>query len=278
MARILDTTPEFEAFARKAALESRIVRESLWRKMYEQTHQKVLEAFYEGPGSRSGLAAVMRELSRVRERTREAAPIVTEAIEEVDDAVRAVLEMESEPAPLHVLMVGTFSANAAVGRLNGDVAVFHCLEWYQTPEGAKVLAAHETTHARHELIAAPPEDEDALWTLFAEGLAVQASRRVVPDRPEEEYFWYGHAGFEDWLEWCRQNRTGLLEQFRDLLDDPGTPDLFFGSGRIEGFWRVGFFIADDIVGRLRKRPAELARMSHDDARAAVRKVLDRAVS
>lgn len=278
MARILDTTPEFEAFARKAALESRIVRESMWRKMYEQAHQKVLDAFYEGPGSRSGLAAVMRELSRVRERAREAAPIVSQAIEEVDDSIRNVLEMEPEPSPLHVLMVGTFSANAAVGRLNGDVAVFHCLEWYQTPEGAKVLAAHEATHAWHELVVTPPDQEDALWLMFSEGLAVQASRSVVPDRPEQEYFWYGHPGFEDWIEWCRLNRIGLLEQFRDQLDDPETPDLFFGSGRIEGFWRTGFFIADDIVGRLRKSPAQLARMSPDEGRDAVRKALEPATS
>lgn len=275
MARILDTIPEFEAYARRAGLESRVVRETLWRQMYEGAHQKIFNAFFDGPGSRDGLPALVRELARVRERARDAVSVVSAAIEEIDSAVaKQIGAAEAEP-PLHILMVGTFTANAAVGRIDDDLVVFHCLEWYQTPEGARVLAAHEATHAWHERRVAPPEDEDVPWLLLSEGLAIHASRAVVPGRPDHEYFWYGHPGFDDWLQWCRDHRTELWRTLQKSLDDPEAADVMFGSGRIDGRWRVGFWLADEVVARLDRPLDDIASLEPDEARAAVRGVVTR---
>jgi hypothetical protein len=214
-------------------------------------------------------------VSRIRKRVEEAAPVVRQAIEDTEGKLPALLGLE-DPArtPLHVLMVGTLTTNATVGCVGDDVAVFHCLEWFQKPEGARVLVAHETTHAWHQLALGrkPPED-DAAWMAFGEGLAIAASRALVPDRPELEYFWYGHGEVAHWLDWCRDHREELLDHFRASIDAPETVETYFGGGMIQGQWRVGFYLADELVKSLGLPLGELAAMSVDEGRSAVRQEL-----
>ena len=274
MTRILDTTPEFEAFARKANLEIPMKREELWRSRYEGSHPEVFEVFNAEYGSPEGRTALAKELATLRGRVQKSAPIMRANVEAVDPAVAEALELPPEPSPLHVLLVGSFATNAAVGRLGDDVAVFHCLEWFQSPEGAKVLAAHETTHARCELASGErfPED-DAAALAFAEGVAVHASREVVPGRPPEEYFWYGHGEVEDWLPWCDEHRDDLLQTFSAGIDAPETVEAFFGGGFVETKWRVGYYVADVLVAGLGRPLPELARMGVAEGRAAIRTAL-----
>ena len=274
MAPVIDTLAAFEAFARKAALESPVQRESLWRERYEAAHPDVFEGFYETWGSSDGRTAVVRELSAVRKRVQEAAPVVRQHIRELDSSLPEILGRPSEPAPTHVLMVGTFSTNAAVGRLGDHVAVFHCLEWYQSAEGSRVLVAHEATHAWHEIaLGKRPPDDDAAWMVFSEGLAVQASRVAVPDQAEEDYFWYGHPQSEDWLPWCQEHRDALRDHLRIALDKPETIEAFFGGGFVDGRWRVGYFVADDVVSGLGMSLPELVAMDVDQAKTVVRDAL-----
>lgn len=274
MARVLDTTPAFEEFARRAFLEDPFARERLWLQRYEAAHPEVFEAFHATQPSQEGRNALVRELSMVRQRAREAAPTMRELIEEVEPAVQEVLGLPPAPGPRHVLLVGTYATNAVVGRLEGEVTLFHCLEWFQSREGARVLVAHEDTHACHqlELGEAPPED-DAAWMAFYEGIAIQASRAVVPDAVEDDYFWYGHVGFEDWLSWCREHREDLMQRFRSSIDDPAAVESFFGGGLVEERWRVGFFVADELVAGLGPPLPELVRLSVPEGRAAIRAAL-----
>jgi hypothetical protein len=272
--RILDTTPDFEAFARKANLEMPVKRETLWKERYEGSHPEVFEAFNAEHESAEGRTALAKELATVRARVQKAAPIMVANLEEVDPALARALDLPPEPSPLHVLLVGSFSTNAAVGRVGDDVVVFHCLEWFQSPEGAKVLAAHEATHAWCELATgeAFPED-DAAALAFAEGVAVAASREVVPGRPPEEYFWYGHGNVEDWVPWCEEHRDELLQTFATGIDSPETVEAFFGGGFVETKWRVGYYVADVLVAGLGRSLPELARTSVADGRAAIRAAL-----
>jgi len=279
MARILDTIPAFEAYARKAGLESPLRREMLWTELYESAHPAAFEAFSSVHGSTGGRQAVVKELGRVRERVKVAAPAMRDIVEEVDAGLPALLGLAPERAPLHVLIVGHFTTNAAVARMGGDVAVFHCLEWFQTPETARILTAHEGTHGWHEIALgeAPPADDPA-WTAFAEGLALAASRAAVPGQPEVDYFWYGHPEVDDWLPWCRQNRQELLRHFRVSLDIPEATDTYFGGGLVDGKWRVGFYIADELITSLGRSLPELVAMTVDEAKAAVVDALDRALA
>ena len=276
MPRLLDTLADFEAFARKAGLATPYLREEMWKDIYEAAHPDVFEAFYATHGSPTGRAAIVRELSRVRARLDEAAPVVRDAIKDVEGQLPDLLGRPADPSPLHVLMVGTFTTNAAVGRLGDDIAVFHCLEWFQNADGARVLAAHETTHAWHELAlgadAAPAND--AAWMAFSEGLAIAASRELVPGRPELDYYWYGHGEVDTWLDFCTDNHDRLLDHFGSAIDVPETVETYFGGGMIDGQWRVGFYIADELVKSLDRSLPELVAMSVDEGRAAIRDALD----
>ena len=275
MARLLDTIPAFEAYARKAGVESPLQREFLWKDKYRGAHPQVFAAFEAAFPAAGGLAAVVRELARVRTRVDEAAPVMRQIVEEVDPLVGEALGMPPEPSPVHVLMVGTFATNAAVGPLGDDMAVFHCLEWYQTAPGARALVAHEGTHAWHRLkLGQTPPEDDLAWLTFSEGLAIQASRLAASDLPELDYFWYGHPEVEDWLPWCRANHEELLKHFRASLDIAEATETFFGGGLVDGKWRVGFYVADALVAGLGRSLPELASMSVDEARAAIHAALE----
>ncbi|HWH35133.1 MAG TPA: hypothetical protein VNT56_07410 [Acidimicrobiales bacterium] len=271
MADIVDTSPAFEAFAKAAFIESPVVREQLWEQRYEGVHPEIFAAFYDGHGTTEGRPAVVRDLSTVRSRVRDAAPVERRLIEEVEPAVRQALGLEPEPAPQHVLLVGSFSTDADVGRLDDRVTLFHCLEWFHAEDGMRLLVAHEDTHAWHEIALglAPPED-DAAWLAFYEGTAIAASRAVVPNQAPDDYFWYGHGGFADWLPWCEENRDALLDRFKTDLDSSDAVETWFGSGLVDNHWRVGYYLADQLVGRLDRPLPELVALSVDEAKAAIR--------
>jgi len=279
IARIRDTLPAFEAFGRKAGLESPHRREVLWKDHYKAAHLDVFEAFeVVVADSSSGMPAMVRELTDIRARVKEAAPQVTAMIEEIDPKLAEIMGLPADPSPLHVLMVGAFSTNSAVGRLHDDVAIFHCLEWFQSPEGTRVLVAHEGSHGWHELAlrhagqAAPAVD--MAWMIFSEGLATQISRAAMPDAPEIDYFWYGHPEAQDWLPWCVQHADELRKHMWAALDVPEAVETFFGGGLVDGKWRVGYYLADQVVAELGRTPAELTAMTVDEARQAVRDALE----
>lgn len=300
-ARLLDTIPDFEKFARKAGLESPVIREQLWRELYHDRHPEVFEAFFAEQTGRQAIHALVRELSKVRVRVKEAAPVMPDLINEVEPAVLDVLGISSASAPsdaspekdeapaedgapklpgeqpqtspLHILMVGNFSTNGFAGRLGDEVAVYHCLEWFSGADPTKILIAHEDTHAWHRMRLPDEMPTDPAWMALYEGLAIHVSRAVVPGGPEYDYFWYGVAGFEDWLEECRKDERKLLEKFEDSLDEQDSVEAFFGGGFVEKKWRTGYYLADLLVGRIGKPIRELVGMSVEEGRKAIREVL-----
>lgn len=283
MARIINTIPDFHAFAGRALDADEDEREQLWERRYRDANSEIFDAFFAGYGERDGLAKVLSQLAGVRRRVQAASSQMPDIIEDVEPDVRQLLDAHDQSEPIHVLLVGTMSANAFVAPLGDQLAVFHCLEWFADARSAKVLVAHEDAHAWHRrLLGDHPDEDDAAWMAFYEGLAVQASRQVVPERLEDDYFWYGVAGFEDWLDWCREHRTLLLGHFREALSgdkavgrDAGDPvEVFFGAGFVEGRWRTGFFIADELVASLDTELSELARWDVDEARRAILDQLD----
>ncbi len=273
-ARIRDTSQTFLAYARKAFLESPIVREQWWAERYEADLADVFEAFYARVGHTTSGDMLVRELSRVRKRVELALPATIEAIEKVEPVVRSLMEVPAEPSPLHVLMVGPYTANAVVGTLGDDVALFHCLEWFEPAQATDALVAHEDTHAWHRIQHGEATmAEDAPWLAFSEGLANLVSRMAVPGQDEADYFWYGHAGFEEWLPWCREHADVLVERFAAAIDEPAAGDTWFGSGLVDGHWRVGYFVADRVVAGLDLPLAGLVALSPDDGRRVIRDAL-----
>lgn len=276
MARLLDTTPDFVAYAKMAAPEAPWLRENLWEEHYRSVFAEVFEAYAREQGNPDP-KHLARRLYAVRERVEKAASLWPGILAEAEPRVRDLLDAGEVPAPLHVLMAGTFTTNAFVGRLGSDPAVFWCLEWFSSPDAARVLVAHETTHAFHqELLGAPPKDHDLAWTCLYEGLAIQTSRQAFPGRPEADYFWYGLASAgDDWVPWCQEHRSELFDRLRKAMsdEDPDAAGTLFAEGDVEGRWRTGYFLADQLVGGLSRPLADLARLDPDEAREAIRAAL-----
>ncbi|MGH7687282.1 MAG: hypothetical protein ACREN2_10760 [Candidatus Dormibacteria bacterium] len=271
MPRIIDTSQAFDAFAASVELETPLIREMRWREQYEDGYRAVFDAFYAAQGTSDRPAGMLHNLSRVRLHAQQAAAALPEIIKEVDAAVGAALGFDAGEGPVHVMLVGTAGANAVVGRLGDEMAVFHSLEWFQAPEPARVAAAHETAHGWHEMhLSGPAPVDDAGWPVFEEGLAVQTSRAVVPDRPDEEYFWYGLEGFDGWAAWCVENAGKLKHRLKHALEDPGKIGNMFGSGAVEGHHRTGYHVADSLVADMRKSLPDLARLEPTEAAAAIR--------
>lgn len=271
MVRIDSTLPDFHRFAGMALETEDADHQQLWDDRYRAVHAEVFAAYDEVTGWDGTPDAVLGQLAGVRARVQEAATIVPDVIEEVEGGVRNLLEATAgDREPLHVLLVGGFQANAFVTRLDDEVTVVHCLEWFAGADPARVLVAHEDTHAWHQLLLGQPPPDDPAWMTLHEGIGVQASRRLVPDRPDDEYFWYGLEGFEEWLPWCREHHDDLRGELAARLDDPSATEDFFGGGFVHGRWRVGFFLADALVGDLDASLVELVRLDVDEARELVR--------
>lgn len=277
MPAIRDTTDVFETYARSVFLESPVIREQRWDREYEPALADVFEAYYARLPERAGRAALVRELSLVRERVPAAVTAVIKAIETVEPKVRELLGAPEGSEPLHVLMVGPYGTNAIVGRMGSAVTIFHCLEWFHPMQATKVLVAHEDAHAWHEILLGDPSPEDdPLAMAFSEGLAIQASRGAVPGQPESDYFWYGHDGFETWLPWCHENQDDLRSRFReDIIGASGgdAAERWFGSGLVDGHWRAGYFVADRLVTDLDRPLEELAAMTIAEGADAIRSLL-----
>lgn len=267
--------PAFDTFAENAWLENRFQREVLWKEQYRGAYPDVFAGLEEAvPGVSKGVAAMVRELSKVRSRAQEAGPVMRQVIEEIDPTLPTLMGVPSQSEPVHVLMVGAFTTNSAVGQLGDDVAVFHCVEWFQTPAGARALVGHEGAHAWHRLALQragqkAPGDEDLAWTIFSEGLATQVSRAAAPDLAEIDYFWYGHPQMEDWLPWCDAHADDLRRQLASEREAPETAEVFFGAGMIDGRWRVGYHVADRLVAGLGRSLPELVALPVEDARQLV---------
>ena len=275
MVRILDTTPAFQRFAGTALDAADGERQQQWSQHYHAAHPRVFDAFFAAHGDRSGLPTVLRNLRPVRQRAQAAAAHLPDLIASVEPVVAQVLDAREHPEPLHVLLVGTMSTTGFVGHLDGELAVFHCLEWFTDPSTAGVLVAHEDAHAWHRRRVEPPAEPDLAWEALAEGIALHASRATVPGHPEDDYFWYGVEGFEDWLPWCRDHHDQLLDEFRRALDDPAAVEAFFGGGFVHGHWRTGFYVADVLVDELDLSLAELAGLDTAAGRGLVRQALAR---
>lgn len=275
MPKVIDTTPDFLSFAADVQMESPLTREMRWRDRYEAAHQDVFDAYYTAQGSRDRPSSMIHNLARVRRHVDETAQALPSIIEEVDPAVGRAMGYPEGEGPVHVLLVGTAGANAVVGKLGDETAVFHLLEWVQAPDAARIAVAHETAHAWHQihLGEAPPGEDDIAWLTFSEGLAIRVSREVAPGQPEQDYFWYGIPGFEGWPVWCAEHSAGLRRQLLRMLDDPAAAQAMFGAGALDGHHRTGFYVADDVLEAMHRPLPELAGWPVSHAKSAVRAAL-----
>ncbi|HEX6596823.1 MAG TPA: hypothetical protein VF045_07800, partial [Acidimicrobiales bacterium] len=83
----------------------------------------------------------------------------------------------------------------------------------------------------------------------------------------------GHGEVDTWLDWCSEHHQDLIDHFGASIDVPDTVETYFGGGMIQGQWRVGFYLADQLVRSLDLPLPTLVAMSVDEGKAAIRQVL-----
>lgn len=208
-------------------------RTSAWERV-EAAHADTFGAYYGMYGDPSRRDDAIASLDSLAPQLEERAAAMTAALASAEKALR---ELGFLPLGYDVpiaLLVGVGASDAWVTLHHGGPALFCALEQIE-PERADVLAAHEMTHVAHllavgEALADRPELEASAGMLsWAEGVAVVASERVAPRRPEREYLMVPD---DDWAARCE----AALPELRAALGvDPLHPD----EGHLVATWAAG---------------------------------------
>jgi len=183
------------------------------------------------------------------------------------------------PLKVHLLAyVGMFEGNAFTQVSNGEVTVALPVE--DPPEHRAVSAAHELTHAVQIALGTLPGGEAPLASLvLAEGLAMHASRELVPGGKPERYVELEPG----WLSAARKREPVVLRSVRAELSskDPETIYRHLMDRGPSGLTREGYYVGWRIVEQWRtegRTLAQIARIPPAQQVAEVDAVLGRLLS
>ncbi|WP_341675806.1 DUF2268 domain-containing putative Zn-dependent protease [Niveibacterium sp. SC-1] len=183
------------------------------------------------------------------------------------------------PLKLHVLAyVGMFEGNAFTQVSNGEVTVALPVE--DPPDHRAVSAAHELTHAVQIALGTLPGADAPLASLvMAEGLAMHASRELVPGGKPERYVELEPG----WLAAARKREAAVLRSVRAALasTDPETIHQHLMDRGPSGLTREGYYAGWRIVEQWRadgRSFAQIARIPPGQQVAEVDAVISRLLS
>lgn len=156
------------------------------------------------------------------------------------------------------LFVGAFGSNAFVERkLVGDI-YFAAEKLSPEKDHLRVIAAHEIGHIFHNWLSDKKgmdwksvKWEHGLTTLYREGIATYASKRITPTLHESIYYTYDNDG-DSWLTFYRENKQAIKEAFLedaeqgwDMKKEKEWFRLF--GGNYFGYNRLGYFLGTSFV-------------------------------
>ena len=160
-----------------------------------------------------------------------------------------------------VPFVGTFDHNASAAKSSdGKPMIAVPVE----VQGSEVTMTHEFTHVVNEKLG-------SLWSggpqtvatlMFTEGLAMRASKRLVPGQPEFAYVSF----VPDWYTTCQATHPEVLKGLKPHLletDEPAITRFTYGngaSGETREAYCGGWFVVGDLLAHGWTFPA-LARIS-----------------
>lgn len=283
-----DATPDFLAFWDGAQGRARADQERLWHERYAAAHRDVLESSGGRYGSPEHLPLALARYPAAVPRMRALLPRLRADVERLSTAAARLLEVEA--AELRwTLLVGMFWADGWMTVDSDGPVCALAVEMIEDGDLARITIAHEAAHACHLLGA--PEGLDAFSSighnLFLEGLAVDASARLVHGYEEGTYLWPGRletAGGQPvggWVADCEAAwpvlRDHLLGDL-DRTDDAGYGAYFLGAGDTDGMpVRAGYFAGSRLVTALAAHHSlpTLVRWSPDRAAAELADLLGR---
>lgn len=197
--------------------------------------------------------------------------------ESVANRVVELFDAEGRLPPLTLLyFVGMMENNAFFAPI--PEGLFVALPAEMAPERREITMAHEFTHAVHHVLGDFGFDNTVAALVFKEGLAMHASRRLVPGRPDAAYLTTDEA----WLARCSDRLETIIVAMQPefhLRGDAARNKYTVGEGNT-GMEREAYCAGWHLVGRLIEKGhdfAGLARVAEDDIPAMLEQAAARAL-
>ena len=280
-----DLTGAFFAFWERAAGRRLAEQRRLWDEEYEAPHRELFAASGGRHGGPDEIAAAFGRYQQELPRLRRSVPRIKTSIATLASKLDALFETAATVR--WVVLVGAYHSDGWLAYVDGEPVCFVAVEMLADPPLSDVLLAHEGAHACHAQAAGSAWDgmTTLAQMLFVEGLAVVASRTVVPGMPDGTYLWPGRettaggGNIEAWIADCERLWPELRAALRRELDADGDDVLaayFLGSASGRVPVRAGYFAGFRLVRALAERHpvAELAVWSPDRIQAEVSALLD----
>lgn len=144
------------------------------------------------------------------------------------------------------------------------------------------LVEHELAHLAHDYwrgkarVSALDRHRGPWWRLYEEGFATRCEIRLGSIGSH-----HSTSRAEDWLSWCRENRSRLASLFLKSADSSNSDRRFFGSWYpLDGHIETGYFLGAEVIRDWESRFSlrEIACMSTDQVRRRARASLHRMVA
>ena len=298
MILVRELLPAFLDFWREAQGRPQDEQLRLWEDLYESRHPSVFEVYFSPPywGRRENLPWALQRYAEDMERISKAAQDAVGLIPQVIESTLSAFAAREDEIEMGVVsFVGAYGADGFGFPLAGSTTVFLALEQlgHYEPNRVKALTAHELSHGLHlelrrhvrpewfaEIMRNPRQLFRFASALLAEGLAVAASKRIIPGLEERFYLFYSP---EQW-DWCRANRAKLIALALDALEREDQGDYFRYFATAEQseelpHGRTGYYIGCLAVERLLKRYTlrQLAVMEFEEHSGLIRRALVKGV-
>ncbi len=234
MISLRNICPDFLRFWEAARSEGQEEQLRLWEELYESKHPEVFQVYFSPPywGRREDLARALQKYVEDIEKIEETTKVIEGLTSEIIKKALKTFATDETGVDIDVfIFVGVYGADGFIFPVEkGRTAVFlalECLAGYE-PDHMQALIAHELSHGLHLELGrrANPEafrqamenlEELMSWiagNLFFEGLAVAASKRIIPGLAERTYLFYS---LDQWR-WCRENERRLKEMILESLN------------------------------------------------------------
>ena len=266
----VQVTSTVDEFLRLANLRTAEERVEAWTEVYESAFPAAFATYYPSRGSPARREPAAREapnlVASMAEREQRALELVVSAADSLT-AQHALDDLDFQT----VLLVGTSSANGWTARLSGVPTLFLALEMLPEPPFDGVLIHHELMHISHDQRARIDGwPESVAGSLFCEGLATAASRRLVTGLSDSAYLWFddNHA---PWVSECADQSKRIRAMARSELDsttDAIVATLFSARPSSPLPTRCGYWLGDQLFHAALQSGHSLdhlARLTYDEA-------------
>lgn len=252
MLHVRSTVSEYLALLEVAPAE----RERAWVDEYEGAHPELFELYYDGYGHPNGRVAAVAGIPALAREVAARETRMARALQKAADDFVGLGLLSADQDLQVVLMVGTGHSNAWVKPVDGVPVLFVALELLPPADLDDLLVIHELVHVVHMRKLLPvwteqPELANHLGLrVWLEGLAVAATRELLPGRPDHHYLFVDD---ETWIAQCRAAAPNLVPTLLSNLDVCDAALAYSLVGVTEDQpWpsRAGYWVGDLVVSEL----------------------------